>query len=76
MTGLSGRWQTQFADGAAVQNLVYEKMVADDPSLADKVRIIMKSEEYGIAPNSCKPAHGSGVAGDTPQSVALHARIS
>jgi phosphonate transport system substrate-binding protein len=50
-----GAVATQFADGAAVQNLVYEKMVADDPSLADKVRIVMKSQEYGMPPIVANP---------------------
>ena len=44
-----------FADGAAVQSLVYEKMIKEDPSLADKVRIIMISAPCGAAPIVANP---------------------
>jgi phosphonate transport system substrate-binding protein len=40
----------QFVDGAAVNSLVYESMIKDDPGLADKIRIIMKSPEFGTPP--------------------------
>jgi phosphonate transport system substrate-binding protein len=46
---------TQFADGAAVQDLVYERMIKEDPSLADKVRIIMASAPCGAAPIVANP---------------------
>lgn len=38
------------ADGAAVDSLVYEFAVARDPSLADKLRIIHRSPDFGIPP--------------------------
>jgi len=44
-----------FADGAAVQNLVYNRMIKDDPGLADKISIIMKSPEFGAAPLVVNP---------------------
>ncbi len=44
-----------FADGAAVQNLVYNRMIKDDPGLADKIRIIQKSPEFGTAPLVVNP---------------------
>jgi phosphonate transport system substrate-binding protein len=44
-----------FADGAAVQNLVYNRMVKDDPGLADKINIIMKSPDFGAAPLVVNP---------------------
>ena len=44
-----------FADGAAVSNLVYERMINDDPGLADKIRIIMKSPEFAAPPIVVNP---------------------
>lgn len=41
---------TQYVDGAAVDSLIYELMVKEDPSLLTKTRIIMKSPEFGIPP--------------------------
>lgn len=41
---------TKFADGAAVQSKVYDLMIREDPALTQKLRIIMQSEEFGIAP--------------------------
>jgi phosphonate transport system substrate-binding protein len=46
---------SNFADGAAVQSLVFERMVKDDPGLADKVRVIMKSQEFGNPPLVANP---------------------
>jgi phosphonate transport system substrate-binding protein len=46
---------TQFADGASVQSLVFDRMIKEDPSLADKVRVIMKSGLYGTAPIVVNP---------------------
>lgn len=37
-------------DGAAVDHLVYEAMVQRDPSLAERVRVIRKSEPIGTPP--------------------------
>ena len=43
------------ADGAAVDSLVYEFAIARDPSLADKVRIIHRSPDFGIPPVVISP---------------------
>lgn len=41
---------TGYVDGAAVDSLIYELMVKEDPSLLDKTRIIMKSPDFGMPP--------------------------
>ncbi len=41
---------TGYVDGAAVDSLIYEFMVKEDPSLLDKTRIIMKSPDFGMPP--------------------------
>ena len=41
---------SRFVDGAAVDSLIYESMIKDDPGLTDKIRIIMKSPEFGMPP--------------------------
>lgn len=38
------------ADGAAVDSLVYEHAIARDPSLAEKVKVIHRSPDFGIPP--------------------------
>lgn len=43
------------ADGAAVDSLVYEFAVARDPSLAEKVRVIHRSPDFGIPPVVVSP---------------------
>lgn len=43
------------ADGAAVDSLVYEFAIARDPSLADKVRVIHRSPDFGIPPVVVSP---------------------
>ncbi len=43
------------ADGAAVDSLVYEYAVARDPSLAEKVKIIHRSPDFGIPPVVVSP---------------------
>ncbi len=43
------------ADGAAVDSLVYDFAVARDPSLADKLRIIHRSPDFGIPPVVVSP---------------------
>ncbi len=37
-------------DGAAVDSLVYEQMAKDDPSLADKAKVIHRSPPFGMPP--------------------------
>jgi phosphonate transport system substrate-binding protein len=39
-----------YVDGAAVDSLVYEQMVEEDPSIADRTRIIQKSPPFGMPP--------------------------
>jgi phosphonate transport system substrate-binding protein len=39
-----------YVDGAAVDSLVYDQMVDEDPSLAKKTRIILKSPPFGMPP--------------------------
>ena len=43
------------ADGAAVDSLVYEFALARDPSLAQKVRVIHRSPDFGIPPVVVSP---------------------
>ena len=43
-------------DGAAVDSLVYEYMVDNDPEISDKVRIIHRSQPFGIPPVVVHPA--------------------
>ena len=43
------------ADGAAVDSLVYEFAIARDPSLANKVRVIHRSPDFGIPPVVISP---------------------
>jgi phosphonate transport system substrate-binding protein len=43
------------ADGAAVDSLVYEFAISRDPSLADKVRVIHRSPDFGIPPVVISP---------------------
>jgi phosphonate transport system substrate-binding protein len=43
------------ADGAAVDSLVYEYAVARDPSLAEKVKVIHRSPDFGIPPVVVSP---------------------
>lgn len=40
----------QRVDGAAVDSLVYEQMLDEDPSLAEKTKIIHTSPEFGMPP--------------------------
>jgi phosphonate transport system substrate-binding protein len=44
-----------FVDGAAVHGLVYSQMVAEDPSVLRKVRVLAKSEPFGIPPVVAHP---------------------
>jgi phosphonate transport system substrate-binding protein len=39
-----------FVDGAAVHGIVYSQMIAEDPSIQQKVRILAKSPPLGILP--------------------------
>ncbi|GAB4563726.1 MAG: phosphate/phosphite/phosphonate ABC transporter substrate-binding protein [Anaerolineales bacterium] len=43
------------ADGAAVDSLVYEYAVARDPSLAERVKVIHRSPDFGIPPVVVSP---------------------
>lgn len=39
-----------FVDGAAVDSLVYEQMVAEDPAIASRTKVILKSPPFGMPP--------------------------
>ena len=39
-----------YVDGAAVDSLVYDQMVDEDPSIAQKTRTILKSPPFGMPP--------------------------
>ncbi len=43
------------ADGAAVDNLIFEYLLAREPELAQKVRIIHRSTDFGIPPVVVNP---------------------
>ncbi|NDY42947.1 phosphate/phosphite/phosphonate ABC transporter substrate-binding protein [Dissulfurirhabdus thermomarina] len=38
------------ADGAAVDEIVFERLAKAEPALAERVRVILRSEEFGIPP--------------------------
>ena len=40
----------RYVDGAAVSGLVYDRMIAEDPALADQVRIVQESEPFPAPP--------------------------
>lgn len=44
-----------FVDGAAVHGIVYSQMIAEDPSIQQKVRILAKSPPFGIPPIVAHP---------------------
>jgi len=44
-----------FLDGAAVNGIVYDQMVADDPSILEKTKILVKSRPFGIPPLAVHP---------------------
>jgi phosphonate transport system substrate-binding protein len=46
---------TGYVDGAAVDSLVYDYMVREDPSLREKTRIILKSPDFGMPPVAAHP---------------------
>jgi phosphonate transport system substrate-binding protein len=46
---------TGYVDGAAVDSLVYDYMVREDPSLREKTRIILKSPDFGMPPVVAHP---------------------
>jgi phosphonate transport system substrate-binding protein len=39
-----------FVDGAAVHGIVYNQIIAEDPSIKQKVRVLAKSPPFGIPP--------------------------
>ena len=43
------------ADGAAVDSMVYEYTLTSDPSLAEKVKVIQRSPDFGIPPVVVSP---------------------
>jgi phosphonate transport system substrate-binding protein len=46
---------TGYVDGAAVDSLVYDYMVREDPSLREKTRIILESPDFGMPPVVAHP---------------------
>jgi phosphonate transport system substrate-binding protein len=44
-----------YVDGAAIHGIVYAQMIAEDPSIGDKVRILAKSPPFGIPPVAVHP---------------------
>lgn len=45
----------QMVDGSAVDSLVYDYMVHNDPHLAERIRILHRSDPYGIPPVVVRP---------------------
>ena len=45
-----------FVDGAAVHGIVYDQMVAKDPSIQNKIRVLEKSPPFGIPPIVVHPS--------------------
>jgi phosphonate transport system substrate-binding protein len=60
-----------FIDGAAVHGNVYEQMVAEDPTIAAKTRILAKSPPFGIPPIVINPNMNQKLRKET-LSVLLH----
>jgi phosphonate transport system substrate-binding protein len=60
-----------FIDGAAVHGNVYEQMVAEDPAIAAKTRILAKSPPFGISPIAINPNLNPKLKNET-LSVLLH----
>lgn len=46
---------SRMADGAAVDSLVYDYAIARDPALAEKVKVIHRSPDFGIPPVVVSP---------------------
>jgi len=44
-----------YVDGAAVSGLVYEEIAGADPALAAKVKVLLRSEPFGIPPVAVSP---------------------
>jgi phosphonate transport system substrate-binding protein len=39
-----------YVDGAAIHSLVYDKMISESPDIAEKIKILEKSQPFGIPP--------------------------
>jgi phosphonate transport system substrate-binding protein len=50
-----------FVDGAAVHGIVYDQMAAEDPSINQKVKILIKSPPFGIPPVVAHPDMDPGL---------------
>jgi phosphonate transport system substrate-binding protein len=46
---------SHFVDGAAVQSLIYDRMVEETPGLADEIKVIGASSEFGMPPLVVNP---------------------
>jgi len=60
-----------FVDGAAVHGIVYRQMIAEDPSIQQKVRILAESPPFGIPPIVVHPTLDPKLR-DAIQSVLLN----
>ncbi len=60
-----------FVDGAAVHGIVYDHMVAKDPTIQQKVRILENSPPFGIPPIAINPNLDPKLKGEI-QSVLLN----
>ena len=49
------------ADGAAVDSLVYQQLVAEVPDLGDRLKVILKSPAFGISPVVSSPKTPPGL---------------
>jgi phosphonate transport system substrate-binding protein len=45
-----------FVDGAAIHGIVYDQMIAEDPTIPQKLKIISKSPPFGIPPIVVHPS--------------------
>lgn len=59
-------------DGAAVDSLIWEYLVLKNPQMTEKVRILLKSEPYGIPPFVIRPGVDKGLK-KRLQDILLHA---
>ena len=46
---------TGFVDGAAVHSLVYEQLVEEEPTIAEKTKVILESPPFGMPPVVVSP---------------------
>ncbi len=59
------------ADGASVDNIVYKNALRKDPRLKEKLKVIMKSEDFGMPP-VVVPSNISSIKRKRLESIFLH----